>query len=92
MGMTVLVSSSFKCRKIGPNLHVEVHASLDPQLFEGYMGAPPTVTVCSFICACVGVAATAAKTSAATATAVGRIESFMSILHVLFAPPQRLAN
>src|SRR5690349_3372736 len=53
--------------------------------FEGYIGAPPTVTVCSFICACVGVATTAARTSVATATAVGRVESFMSMLHVLFA-------
>src|SRR6516164_3350547 len=53
--------------------------------FEGYIGAPPTVTVCSFICARVGVAATAARTSVATATAVGRVESFMSMLHVLFA-------
>src|SRR5262249_48587128 len=52
--------------------------------FEGYIGAPPTVTVCSFICARVGVA-TAARTSVATATAVGRVESFMSMLHVLFA-------
>src|SRR5499427_8390764 len=52
---------------------------------EGYIGAPPTVTACSFICARVGVAATAAKTSVATATAVGRVESFMSMLHVLFA-------
>src|SRR5262245_11654217 len=59
--------------------------------FEGYIGAPPTVTVCSPICALVGVAATAAKTSVATATAVGRVESFMSMLHVL-SPPQRLAH
>src|SRR5262245_18359676 len=60
--------------------------------FEGYIGAPPTVTVCSFICARVGVAATAARTSVATATAVGRVESFMSMLHVLFVPRQRLAH
>jgi len=50
---------------------------------EGYIGAPPTVTVCSFICARVGVAATAARTSVATATAVGRVESFMSMLHAV---------
>jgi hypothetical protein len=52
--------------------------------FEGYMGAPPTVTVCSFICASVGVAATAAKASAATAAAVGRIVRLkvMSFLHL----------
>ena len=44
--------------------------------FEGYIGAPPTVTVCSFIClvcAKLGVAAAAAKASAATAAAVGRV-------------------
>ena len=49
--------------------------------FDGYIGAPPTITVGSgFICASVGVTATAANASAATATAVGRVvrESFMS--------------
>src|SRR6266516_6151998 len=47
--------------------------------FEGYIGAPPTVTVCSFICAYAGIDAVAAKASAATAIAVGRIEGFMSL-------------
>ena len=41
--------------------------------FEGYMGAPPTVTVCSFISARDGVAATAAKATAAAATDVSRL-------------------
>ena len=52
--------------------------------FEGYIGAPPTVTVCSFICANAGAAMTAAKLSAATATAVGRIVRLrvMSFLHL----------
>src|SRR5215831_9700223 len=39
---------------------------------EGYIGAPPTVTVCSFICANV-VAAPEIRASAASATAVGTI-------------------
>src|SRR5919108_6055337 len=47
--------------------------------FEGYIGAPPTVTVCSLIGACAGPAAPAAKASAATATAVDKIEGFMSL-------------
>jgi hypothetical protein len=52
--------------------------------FEGYIGAPPTVTVCSFICANAGAAMTAAKLSAATATAVGKIVRLrvMSFLHL----------
>src|SRR5262245_2236365 len=50
--------------------------------FEGYIGEPPTVTVCSFCCAKLGGAATAARASAATAAAVGRAmrESFMWVL------------
>jgi hypothetical protein len=58
--------------------------------FEGYIGAPPTVTVCSFICAYAGIDAVAAKASATTAIAVGRIEGFMSFSPVLFAPRERL--
>src|SRR5262249_20626294 len=41
--------------------------------FEGYMGAPPTVTVCSFICASDGVAASAARPTAAAATDVNKL-------------------
>src|SRR5215470_7043919 len=60
---------------------------------DGYIGEPPTVTVCSFICANVGVAATAAKASAAAATAAGTIvrESFMTF-SICLGPRQRLAN
>src|SRR5262249_7730507 len=57
---------------------LRVHRVLDDVL-RGIHGAPPTVTVCSFICACVEVAAPAAKTTAATAIAVGRIEGLMSL-------------
>ena len=61
--------------------------------FEGYIGAPPTVTVCSFICASVGVAATAANASAAAATAVGRIVRLrVHVVSPSVAPRQRLAN
>src|SRR5215470_17977320 len=60
---------------------------------DGYIGEPPTVTVCSFICANVGVAATAAKASAAAATAAGTMvrESFMTF-SICLGPRQRLAN
>jgi hypothetical protein len=50
--------------------------------FEGYIGAPPTVTVCSFICANAGAAMTAAKLSAATATAKIVRLRVMSFLHL----------
>src|SRR3954463_7202726 len=52
--------------------------------FEGYIGAPPTVTVCSFISASVGGAAKTAKATAGTAAAVGRIVRLrvMSFLHL----------
>src|SRR4029453_15782130 len=52
---------------------------------EGYIGAPPTVTVCSFCCASVGVAATAARASAAPAAA-GRQDDACElhvVLHVI---------
>src|SRR3954466_12480777 len=50
--------------------------------FDGYIGAPPTVTVCSsfFICANDGDAANAPNATAAAATVVSAVmrESFMT--------------
>src|SRR5262249_53012774 len=45
---------------------------------EGYIGAPPTVTACSFICASVGVATAPAKASEATGASIAVRESLMS--------------
>jgi hypothetical protein len=61
---------------------------------EGYMGEPPTVTVCSLICICARVGAAApASASEATVTNIAVRESFMSfsIWCLQFAPRQRLA-
>src|SRR5262249_23618188 len=52
--------------------------------FDGYIGAPPTVTVCSF-CASVGVAATAPKASAAAVSNKAVREAFMWVLHSVLA-------
>src|SRR6185369_8023357 len=64
--------------------------------FEGYIGEPPTVTVCSFCWAIVGVVAMAAKPRATTAAALVRAirESFISFSMCVFevAPRQRLAH
>src|SRR5262249_41975835 len=61
--------------------------------FDGYIGAPPTVTVCSFICASVGVGATAPKASAAAVSNKAVREAFMWFsIRVSSRAPQRIAN
>src|SRR5215470_2204174 len=59
---------------------------------EGYIGAPPTVTACSFICASVGVATAPAKASEATVASMAVRESLMSFSICVCNSRQRLAN
>ena len=61
--------------------------------FEGYIGAPPTVTVCSFICASVGVAATAAKRERCDGSRRRQDRAFEGhVVSPSVAPRQRLAS
>src|SRR5215467_5412837 len=61
--------------------------------FEGYIGAPPTVTVCSlFIICCATVGAAPAKASETTVPSSAMRESVMLDLHHVFGAAQRLAD